>query len=143
MQISLESLTKRFGSLRALENISLTIHPGQIVGILGPNGAGKTTFLRCLSAIAAPDSGRIFYDGEQFNRGRIDLRRRLGFLPEFPVIFPQLTVARHIAMVLGLYNKDGESTASIVTRHLNELDLLPAIIHQSDSFLAARFIKVP
>jgi ABC-type multidrug transport system ATPase subunit len=53
MQIALESLTKRFGSLRALENISLTIPPGQIVGILGPNGAGKTTLLRCLSAIAA------------------------------------------------------------------------------------------
>src|SRR5882757_996641 len=100
MQIALESLTKRFGSLRALENISLTIQPGQIVGILGPNGAGKTTLLRCLSAIAAPDSGRIFYDGEQFNRGRVDLRERLGFLPEFPVIFPQLTVARHMAMVL-------------------------------------------
>jgi ABC-2 type transport system ATP-binding protein len=127
MQIALESLTKRFGSLRALENISLTIHPGQIVGILGPNGAGKTTLLRCLSAIAAPDSGRILYDGEQFNRGRVDLRQRLGFLPEFPVIFPQLTVARHIAMVLGLYNKDGESTASSVTQHLHELDLLPAI----------------
>src|SRR5260370_37768424 len=100
MQISLESLTKRFASLRALENISLTIHPGQIVGILGPNGAGKTTLLRCLSAIVAPDSGRIFYDGEQFNRVRVDLRQRLGFLAEFPVIFSQLTVARHIAMEL-------------------------------------------
>lgn len=127
MQITLEFLTKRFGSLRALEDISLTIQPGQIVAILGPNGAGKTTLLRCLSAIAAPDSGRILYDGEQFNRGRIDLRGRLSFLPEFPVIFPQLSVARHIAMVLGLYNKDGEGTASTVTKHLNELDLLPTI----------------
>src|SRR2546430_1524074 len=127
MQIALESLTKSFGSLRALENISLTIQPGQIVGILGPNGAGKTTLLRCLSAIAAPDSGRIFYDGEQFNRGRVDLRQRLGYLPEFPVIFPQLSVARHIAMVHGLYDKDGENTASTVTQHLHELALLPAI----------------
>jgi ABC-type multidrug transport system ATPase subunit len=108
MQIALESLTKRFGSLRALEDISLRIQPGQLVAILGPNGAGKTTLLRCLSAIVAPDGGRILYDGERFNRGRIDLRQRLGFLPEFPVIFPQLSVARHIAMVLGLYNKDGE-----------------------------------
>jgi ABC-type multidrug transport system ATPase subunit len=89
MQIVLESLTKRFGSLRALENISLKIQPGQVVAILGPNGAGKTTLLRCLSAIVASDKGRIFYDGEQFNRGRIDLRQRLTFLPEFPVIFPQ------------------------------------------------------
>jgi len=127
MQISVESLTKRFGSLRALDDITLTIQPGQIVAILGPNGAGKTTLLRCLSAIATPDKGRILYDGEQFNRGRIDLRQKLGFLPEFPVIFPQLSVSRHIAMVLGLYNKDGDSIAATVTQHLGELDLLPAI----------------
>lgn len=127
MHIALESVTKRFGSLRALESISLTIQPGQIVAILGPNGAGKTTLLRCLSAIAAPDKGRIFYDGEQFNRGRIDLRQRLAFLPEFPVIFHQLSLARHISMVLGLYNKDGEGIATTVTQHLSELDLLPAI----------------
>ena len=127
MQIALDSLTKRFGALSALERISLTVQPGQVVAILGPNGAGKTTLLRCLSAIVAPDGGRIYYDGEQFNRGRIDLRQRLSFLPEFPVIFPQLSVARHIAMVLGLYNRDGESSASAVTEHLKELDLLPAI----------------
>ncbi len=127
MHIVLQSLTKRFGSLHALDDISLTIQPGQIVAVLGPNGAGKTTLLRCLAAIAAPDSGRIFYDSEQFNRGRIDLRQKLGFLPEFPVIFPQLSVARHIAMVLGLYNKDGENSAAIATDHLNELDLLAAV----------------
>lgn len=127
MRIAIQSLTKRFGRVRALEALSLEIPPGQIVAILGANGAGKTTLLRCLSAIAAPDSGHISCDGEPFHRGRIDLRRRLAFLPEFPIIFPHLTVARHIAVVLGLYKDVAEQNASIVTQHLSELDMLTAI----------------
>ena len=127
MRITLESLTKRFGSLRALDDVSLSIEPGQIVAVLGPNGAGKTTLLQCLSAIQAPDSGRILYDGDQFHRGRVDLRKRLSFLPEFPLLFPRTSVARNIAMVLGLYGIDGESLPESITEHLHELDLLPAI----------------
>jgi ABC-type multidrug transport system ATPase subunit len=123
----LESLSKRFGRLRALDGVSLTLEPGQIVAVLGANGAGKTTLLRCLSAIAAPDSGHILYDGERFNRGRVDLRKRLSFLPDFPIVFPHLTVARYVAMLLGLYGMEGEAAAPAVTQHLYELDLLPAI----------------
>lgn len=127
MEIVLDSVSKRFGSLRALEDVSLTIAPGQIVAVVGPNGAGKTTLLRCLSAIAAPDAGRILYDGERFNRGRVDLRSRLSFLPDFPIVFPGLSVARHIAMVLGLYSIEGENAATQVTQHLHEFDLLPSV----------------
>src|SRR5580700_5667450 len=57
MQIALESLSKRYSKVRALDNVSLEIEPGQIVSILGPNGAGKTTLLRCLGGIVAPTSG--------------------------------------------------------------------------------------
>jgi len=73
MNIVLDSLTEKFGSVRALENFSANIEPGQIVAVLGPNGAGKTTLLRLLSAIATPDRGTILYVGEKFNRGRLDL----------------------------------------------------------------------
>lgn len=127
MEIVLESVTKRFGSLRALEEVSLTLEAGQIVAVVGPNGAGKTTLLRCLSAIAAPDAGRILYNGEAFNRGRVDLRSRLAFLPDFPLVFPGMTVARHISMILGLYGIEGEGVAPAVTQHLHEFDLLPLV----------------
>jgi len=130
MQIVLQSVSKRFGSQHALEEVSLTVEPGQIVAVVGPNGAGKTTLLRCLSAIAAPDSGQIFYDGERFNRGRVDLRKRLCFLPDFPVVFPSLTVVRQIAMILGLYGIEGDAAAAEVTQHLYEFDLLPLIDSQ-------------
>jgi ABC-2 type transport system ATP-binding protein len=127
MLISLQSLTKRYGKLCALQNLTAEIEPGQTIAILGSNGAGKTTLLRCLSAIVVPDSGLILYNGEPFNRGRIDLRQKLSFLPDFPIVFPQMTVARHMAMMLGLYGKDGESLAAAATEHLAELDILAAI----------------
>lgn len=127
MEIVLEGVSKRFGSVHALENVSLTIGAGQVVAVVGPNGAGKTTMLRCLAAIATPDAGRIFYDGERFHRGRVDLRSRLAFLPDFPLVFPGLTVARHIAMILGLYGIEGTDAAPVITRHLEELDLLSAV----------------
>jgi len=127
MNIILDSLTKKFGSVRALEKFSANIEPGQIIAVLGPNGAGKTTLLRLLSAIATPDRGTILYDGEKFNRGRLDLRRRLYFLPDFPLVFSQISVARQIATVLDLYGVSLQSAAEAVTRHLNQLDLLHTV----------------
>jgi ABC-type multidrug transport system ATPase subunit len=107
--------------------VSLDIAPGQIVPILGPNGAGKTTLLRCLSGIVTPTSGEIRYDGEQFFRGNISVRRRLAYMPDFPIAFPNNTVLRHIGMVLQLYGIDGSSTESRVMDLLRGFDLMPLI----------------
>src|SRR5215469_7895867 len=127
MQITLESLSKRYSKVRALNNVSLEIDPGQIVSILGPNGAGKTTLLRCLSGIVAPTSGDIRYDGETFYRGNTAVRRRIAYLPDFPIAFPNNTVLRHIGMVLQLYGVDGSSRESRVMYLLRGFDLMPLI----------------
>jgi ABC-type multidrug transport system ATPase subunit len=127
MQIALESLSKRYSKVRALDKVSLEISPGQIVSILGPNGAGKTTLLRCLSGIVAPTSGEIRYDGERFFRGNMAVRRRIAYLPDFPIAFPNNTVLRHIGMVLQLYGVDGSSTESRVMDLLRGFDLMPLI----------------
>lgn len=127
MQIALESLSKRYSKVRALDNVSLEIEPGQIVSVLGPNGAGKTTLLRCLSGIVAPTSGDIRYDGERFYRGNTAVRRRIAYLPDFPIAFPNNTVLRHIGMVLQLYGVDSSSTESRVMDLLRGFDLMPLI----------------
>ena len=87
MRIILKSLSKSFGSRRCLDEISLTLEPGQIVVLLGANGAGKTTLLRSLAGIVAPDEGEILYDGELFKRDRMDLRKRFFIQPDFPYIY--------------------------------------------------------
>ncbi|MBI2682309.1 MAG: ABC transporter ATP-binding protein [Acidobacteriales bacterium] len=125
MQIRIDSLSKKFGPLHALENINLTIGSGQLIVILGANGAGKTTLLRCLSAMVVPSSGTIHFDDQLFQRGRMDLRQRLLFLPDFPFVFPDLTVLRHLSMVLSLFGRDGVGNEDLAIDHLRALDMLP------------------
>ncbi|MDB5392242.1 MAG: transporter related [Planctomycetaceae bacterium] len=127
MQISLHSLTKSFGSRRSLDSISLEIDAGQILVLLGPNGAGKTTLLRCLTGITAPETGEILFDGELFQRKRLDSRTRMFIQPDSPYIYPETTVLRHIGMVLRLYQADSPGVEEKVLQLLDDFDLLPLV----------------
>jgi ABC-type multidrug transport system ATPase subunit len=127
MRISLQSVTKSFGSTPALADVSLDIEPGEIIAVLGLNGAGKTTLLRCLIGVAAPDAGEILCDGELFGRDRVDLRRRMFFLPDFPLVYPSMSVLRHIDLVLRLYEADRTVADERAIELLREFDMLPYI----------------
>lgn len=109
--------------MRALDDVTFTIEPGQVLAVLGVNGAGKTTLLRCFSGVVT-GSGSILYDGERFTRGSMNLRRRIAFLPDFPIVFPHYTVLRHIGMVLRLYEMDDPIVESRVLELLRGFDIL-------------------
>jgi len=125
MKVETRGLTKRYGRVFALRNVSLTFHPGQIVSILGLNGAGKTTLLRCLSGVAAADSGEIRMDGKRFLRADLELRRRFMFLPDFPLLFWDRAVTRNLSMITRLYERDSADGVAKATALLEEFDLLP------------------
>ena len=126
MRIELQEVLKSYKSLRALDEISISIEPGQIVALLGQNGAGKTTLLRCLAGTVAADKGQVLYDGENFTRKRIDLRKRFSFLPDFPAVFEEWSPLRHIGMAIRLYGKNGDAELEErVVQLLEEFDLLP------------------
>jgi ABC-type multidrug transport system ATPase subunit len=125
MKLELRAVSKAYGRLQALDRVSMEVLPGQIVALLGANGAGKTTLLRCLAGISSPDSGAILYDDLPFERDNIALRRRLFFLPDFPVLFQEMSVLRHIGMVLRLYGNDTAGIENRVVELLNDFDLLP------------------
>lgn len=110
MRLALSGVTKRFGPIVALDELSIEVPPGELVAVLGVNGAGKSTLLRLLGSILVPTRGEIRIDGELFTRERIDLRKRLAFLPEFAPVFNENTPVQHIAMVKRLY--DGEPSAA-------------------------------
>ena len=80
--IQTKSLVKKYGRMTAVNNIDLTIHPGEIYGFLGPNGAGKTTTIMMLLGLSKPTSGEISLFGEKYNASRLDLKRRIGVVPE-------------------------------------------------------------
>jgi ABC-type multidrug transport system ATPase subunit len=124
MRLQVEKLGKRFGSQRVLDDIDLDIGAGEIVAVIGLNGAGKTTLLRCLAGIIAPASGRILMDGAPFARGDLALRKRLLFLPDFPVFVPGHHCLAHLAMIARLYGREADIDAAAVAGVLADFDLL-------------------
>ena len=102
--IIVENFTKSYDSNRVVDELQFTVQRGEIFALLGPNGAGKTTLLRCLVGIVIPEQGQILYDGQPFRRDRLDLRKQIFFLPDFPLAFSDMNVLRHISMCLRLYD---------------------------------------
>ena len=125
MHVSVERLSKRFGRVVALDDVTFDVAPGQIVTVLGANGAGKTTLLRCLAGILAPRAGEVRYDGEPFRRSRIDLRRRFGFLGDTPFVYPEMSPIRHAGMAVRLYGARRDGIEREVVDLLRQFDLLP------------------
>lgn len=124
MNIELRGVLKTYNSLRVLDRVTLEIGPGQIVSLLGPNGAGKTTLIRCLAGIAAPDKGGVYFEDQEFHRDRMDLRRRLHLLPDFPFLLWDQSVIRNIAIVLRLFEADADGAEKRVLELLRDFDLL-------------------
>lgn len=125
VQIELRRLVKTYGPTRALDDVSLTIPAGRIVALIGLNGAGKTTLLRTLAGIVAPTRGEVLYDGERFVRGRLDLRRQLMFLPDFPALYANQDVLQHVALMLRVYERPDVGVEEAILGWLRDLDLLP------------------
>jgi ABC-type multidrug transport system ATPase subunit len=127
MHVAVRNLTKSFGRVAALDDVSFDIAPGEIVAVLGANGAGKTTLLRSLAGIVAPKTGEIRYDGVKFRRDRMDLRQRFFFLPDFSPVIPSMTVLRHISMVVRLYEAEENGLENRALELLQEFEILPLI----------------
>ena len=123
MKIELQGVSKKYGSFPALDDVSMEIAPGQLVSLLGPNGAGKTTLLRLLAGIVAPSKGRLLYDGEAFRRDRVDMRRRFAFLPDFPVVFEDWSILKHLGMLLRLYGVEPMGSEEKAMALLDEFEL--------------------
>ena len=97
--ISVQSLTKRFGSYVAVDDLSFDVAPGEVLGFLGPNGAGKTTTMRMVTGYIPPSKGRVVIDGYELLQKPIEAKRRLGYLPENPPVYPELTVRQYLRFV--------------------------------------------
>ena len=119
------SIAKSYDKRSVLNDISLTVAKGEVLGLLGPNGAGKTTCFYSIMGLVKPDSGRILMDGEDVTR--LPMYRRailgLGYLPQETSIFRGLTVEQNIAAVLELNEPDRATRAAELERLLGEFGL--------------------
>jgi ABC-2 type transport system ATP-binding protein len=106
--IELTSLTKRYGSFKAVDAIDLRVPKGELFGFLGPNGAGKTTTLRMIAGILRPTSGMVRIAGIDISRDPMAAKAMLGYIPDRPYIYEKLTGAEFLRFVAGLYGQNGE-----------------------------------
>lgn len=97
--IKVEGLTKRYARNVAVDNISFEVEKGQIVGFLGPNGAGKTTTMRVLTCFLPPTSGKATVAGYDVIDQPLEVKKRIGYLPETPPVYPEMEVAEYLNFV--------------------------------------------
>ena len=105
--IEVQGLTKLYGSLVAVDDLSFVVAPGEVLGLVGPNGAGKTTTLRSLVGIIRPTRGTIRIGGRDLERDPVEAKRQLAFMPDEPRLFDYLTVEEHLRMARQLAAKVG------------------------------------
>jgi ABC-2 type transport system ATP-binding protein len=121
--ISVQHLTKRFGSQLAVNDLSFEVAAGEVLGFLGPNGAGKTTTMRMVTGYLPPSKGVVVIDGCDLLRAPIDAKRRLGYLPENPPIYPELTVRQYLCFVSEIKDVPRHRRAACVDRALDRANL--------------------
>ena len=103
--LSIDSVSKNFGSFTALNSVSINIPEGCIYGLLGPNGAGKTTLIRIINQISLPDTGKVFFNDQELNASHI---RQIGYLPEERGLYPKMKIgdqAIYLAQLKGMDRK--------------------------------------
>jgi ABC-2 type transport system ATP-binding protein len=121
--ISLQQLTKRFGTQTAVDALSFEIPTGQIVGFLGPNGAGKSTTLKMLTGMLEPTSGTATICGFDLRREPLEVKRRVGFVPESGAVFESLTGLEYLEMVAALYSIPADAALVRIRQFIAFFDL--------------------
>lgn len=112
--IEARGLTRRFGPNLAVSNLNLQLAKGEILGLLGPNGAGKSTSMKMLTGNLAPSEGEVLIKGQSLRDNAVLAKRQLGYLPELPPVYPELTVDEYLRYCAGLHGIPPKQRAEAV-----------------------------
>jgi ABC-2 type transport system ATP-binding protein len=118
------SLTKRYGELTAVNELSLEVCEGEVFGLLGPNGAGKTTSINMICGLLKPDSGQVTIRGKVITNGDASTRARVGVCPQNIVLWGQLTCLEQMQFIGEMYGMRAKTARERSRKLLEELDLL-------------------
>ena len=116
MLVAVERLSRRYGETQAVDAVSFTLERGQVLGFLGLNGAGKSTTMRMLAGVLAPDAGRIVINGADLLDQPRPAKRAIGYLPEQPPLYRELTVDEQLRYSARLHGLDGAASRQAVAR---------------------------
>ncbi|CCH55060.1 gliding motility-associated ABC transporter ATP-binding subunit GldA [Fibrisoma limi BUZ 3] len=123
MSIRVQNLTKEYGRQKAVNNISLTVQPGEIVGFLGPNGAGKSTTMKIATGYLPPTEGTVEVNGFDVRMQPMDVRRSVGYLPEHNPLYLDLYVKEYLRFAGSLHGMTGTELTSRITQMIDLVGL--------------------
>ena len=129
--IEVQGVSKRYGSVEALRNVSLTAPKGKILGLLGQNGAGKTTLLNIVTGYLAPTAGRVLIDGKDPLLEPETAKRELGYLPEHPPLYDEMTVEEYLRFVASLKLVEGGA----IPAHVRDIMLKTGLMEMRERML--------
>ena len=123
--IDVEQLTKRYGTLTAIEHVSFRVEPGEVLAFLGPNGAGKTTTMRIITGAIPATSGSARVAGYDVDAAPLEVKRRIGYLPEQPPLYLEMTVTEYLNFVARLKGVAGGAVRGAIDRAVERCSLGP------------------
>ena len=121
--IQAEALTKSYGTLKAVDQVSFQVREGEIYGLLGPNGAGKTTTLSMVSGLLQPDEGRVIFDGIDLAAEPLRVKQQLGVVPQEVALYEELTARENLHFWGGLYGLSGAKLKDAISAVLEQVGL--------------------
>jgi ABC-2 type transport system ATP-binding protein len=116
MSIEVKNLTKLYGEQKALNTVSFSLAKGEIVGFLGPNGAGKSTMMKILTGYIPPSEGEAFVGGLDVQAEGIEVRKKVGYLPEHNPLYLEMYVKEYLLFIAGLYGTDKTKVPNIIEK---------------------------
>lgn len=140
--IQVEHISKAFGAIQALDDISFQAPNGLITGLLGPNGAGKTTCLRILYTVLKADTGTARVDGYDTRRQILDVQQRIGVLPDSTGLYPRLTARENIRYYGNLHGHRGAPLEAKIDHLIKLLDMQDIADRRTEGFSTGQRVKV-
>jgi sodium transport system ATP-binding protein len=140
--IEVRALRKTFSGVVAVDEVSFQAGDGVVTGLLGPNGAGKTTTLRVISTLVEPDAGQAQVDGLDVRQRPLEVRRRLGVLPDARGLYPRLTAREHVRYFGELHGLRGKELDARTDRLVELLDMKEIAGRRAEGFSQGERVKV-
>jgi len=121
--IETRNLTKRYGNLIAVNNINLKLGAGDVFGFIGPNGSGKTTTMRMIATLLNPDHGEAYVCGQSIYTNQEEIRRLVGFMPDFFGVYEDMTVVEYLEFFAAAYRVTADKRRKVVEEKLELVDM--------------------
>ncbi|HCT70234.1 MAG TPA: gliding motility-associated ABC transporter ATP-binding subunit GldA, partial [Bacteroidales bacterium] len=124
MSITVSNISKQYGQQKALDQVSFSIKPGEIVGLLGPNGAGKSTMMKIITCFIPPTAGDVSVCGFDIREQSLEVRQKVGYLPENNPLYTDMYIREYLEFVAGVHQL-GKNTAKRVDEMMEVTGLMP------------------